>query len=152
MAILTIENSVLVKCILADGETEVTIPDSVASIGNGAFYNCTSLAQVAISEGVKSIGRDAFKGSISLARISVPGHFLDQQILNLELPLECMIERRELAILPVFKGHLLTYMQQSFNLVDRILIRSFKSHVINFLYLTKQVRFHFLPNEVWGLY
>jgi hypothetical protein len=33
MAILTIENSVLVKCILADGETKVTIPDSVASTG-----------------------------------------------------------------------------------------------------------------------
>ena len=34
MAKLTVENSVLVECILTDGETEVTIPDSVTSIAS----------------------------------------------------------------------------------------------------------------------
>jgi len=45
-------------------------------------------------------GRRVFFDCRYLRHISVPGHFTDQQILDLGLPAECIIERRELAILP----------------------------------------------------
>lgn len=40
--------------------TSVTIPDSVTSIGDGAFEGCRSLMSVTISNSVTSIGRSAF--------------------------------------------------------------------------------------------
>ena len=46
--------------------TSVTIPDSVTSIGSGAFYDCSSLTSVIIGNSVTSIGRGAFSGCDSL--------------------------------------------------------------------------------------
>ena len=40
--------------------TSIEIPNSVQSIGNYAFYNCTSLTSVTIGNGVKSMGTGAF--------------------------------------------------------------------------------------------
>ena len=42
--------------------TDVTIPDSVTSIGDFAFYDCPGLASVTIGESVTSIGGFAFQG------------------------------------------------------------------------------------------
>ena len=42
--------------------TSVTIPNSVTSIGGGAFGSCTSLTSVTIPNSVTSIGGDAFYG------------------------------------------------------------------------------------------
>jgi len=50
----------------------VTIPDSVTSIGNFAFSNCTSLASVTIPNSVTSIGNSAFSGCTSLASVTIP--------------------------------------------------------------------------------
>jgi len=50
----------------------VSIPDSVTSIGTGAFYGCTSLASVSIPDSVTSIGNSAFYGCTSLASVSIP--------------------------------------------------------------------------------
>ena len=55
-----IENGVLKEYIKEDGVTEVTIPDSVTSIGEWAFYNCKSLTSVTIPESVTSIEKMAF--------------------------------------------------------------------------------------------
>ena len=45
---------------------------SVTSIGNYAFYNCSSLTSITIPEGVTSIGYYAFYCCSSLASITIP--------------------------------------------------------------------------------
>ena len=50
----------------------VTIPNSVTSIEYGAFQSCTSLASVTIPNSVTSIGEIAFSGCHSLASITIP--------------------------------------------------------------------------------
>ena len=52
--------------------TDITIPDSVSSIRNYAFYGCTSLASIEIPDSVSSIGDYAFYDCTSLARIEIP--------------------------------------------------------------------------------
>ena len=45
---------------------------NVTSIGNGAFYGCSSLKNIKIPEGVTSIGWGAFDGCSSLTSIKIP--------------------------------------------------------------------------------
>jgi hypothetical protein len=49
----------------------VTIPDSVAHIGDGAFFNCASLTNITIGNGVTNIGQGAFDSCWRLAAIKV---------------------------------------------------------------------------------
>ena len=51
---------------------EVIIPNSVTSIGDHAFYGCSSLAEVIIPNSVTSIGDHAFYGCSSLSSIVIP--------------------------------------------------------------------------------
>jgi len=54
------------------------ISDSAtASIGNEAFYQCTSLVGVTIGNSVTSIGNSAFRGCNSLASITIPNNVTD---------------------------------------------------------------------------
>jgi len=50
----------------------MTIPDSVTSIGDGAFRNCTSLSSVTIPGSVTSIGDCAFYDCTSLSSMTIP--------------------------------------------------------------------------------
>lgn len=52
--------------------TSVTMPDSVVSIGNYAFYNRTSLSSVTLSSGLVSIGDNAFASCSALTEITLP--------------------------------------------------------------------------------
>ena len=52
--------------------TSITIPDSVTSIGDYAFYYCTSLTSITIPDSVTSIGSDAFEDCTSLTSITIP--------------------------------------------------------------------------------
>ena len=55
-----------------DGLTSVTIPNSITSIGNSAFRNCDGLTSVTIPNSVTSIGSEAFSGCSSLTSITIP--------------------------------------------------------------------------------
>jgi hypothetical protein len=50
----------------------ITIPDSVTSIGEVAFYNSKSLTSITIGNGVTSIGHGAFISCTSLTSITFP--------------------------------------------------------------------------------
>ena len=50
----------------------MTIPDSVTSVGDYAFYNCSSLASVTIPDSVTSIREYTFYGCSSLASVTIP--------------------------------------------------------------------------------
>ena len=52
--------------------TDLEIPDGTTSIGNYAFYNCTSLTSVVIPDSVTSIGYRAFYGCSSFTSIEIP--------------------------------------------------------------------------------
>ena len=52
--------------------TNVTIPDSVSVIGNGAFRNCTALKSVSLPGNLTALGREAFSGCKVLEEVSLP--------------------------------------------------------------------------------
>ena len=54
------------------GLTSITIPNSVTSIGNGAFIDCTGLKSITIPNSVTSIGSSAFWSCTGLTSISIP--------------------------------------------------------------------------------
>ena len=51
---------------------ELSIPSSVTSIGNRAFYGCSGLISVTIPDGVTSIGSSAFRGCSGLTSVTIP--------------------------------------------------------------------------------
>ena len=50
----------------------VSIPDTVTSIGRGAFGDCTKLAEVQLPKGLTEIPDTFFYGCKSLAKITIP--------------------------------------------------------------------------------
>ncbi len=63
-------NGVLISCL--SKSKRLDIPDSVTSIGDGAFSWCGSLQSISIPDSVTSIGNLAFDGCELLQSISIP--------------------------------------------------------------------------------
>jgi deoxycytidine triphosphate deaminase len=59
---------------LGSGVTSVTIPNSVTSIGAGAFWNCGSLTSITIPNGVTFIADGTFYECVSLASVTIPNN------------------------------------------------------------------------------
>ena len=57
--------------------TNITIPYGVTSIGDAAFYNCSSLTSITIPESVTSIGSNAFQYCSSLTNVYYNGTIED---------------------------------------------------------------------------
>ncbi|MBQ8146955.1 MAG: leucine-rich repeat domain-containing protein, partial [Clostridia bacterium] len=62
----------ITKAVIQSNITYNGISYSVASIGDSAFYYCTSLTSIEIPNSVTSIGGSAFKGCDSLTSIEIP--------------------------------------------------------------------------------
>ena len=69
------------RCLIVDGVlksfapaglTEYSIPDGVTSIGNHAFYYCSSLTNITIPNSITSIGNHAFYYCRALTRVTIP--------------------------------------------------------------------------------
>ena len=52
--------------------TSVVIPNSVTSIDDNAFMDCTNLASVIIGNSVKNLGANSFQGCTNLSSITIP--------------------------------------------------------------------------------
>ena len=57
---------------LVAGCKNTTIPSSVTSIGNQAFYGCSGMTSITIPNSVTSIGNSAFLGCSGLTSITIP--------------------------------------------------------------------------------
>jgi len=62
----TASNTLIAGCI------NTTIPNSVTSIGDFAFYECTGLTSLTIPNSIKSIGEHAFTDSRDLISLTIP--------------------------------------------------------------------------------
>ena len=69
-SVTSIGDSAFYNC---TGLTSVTIPDSVTSIGNYAFYSCDNLTSATIGDSVTTIGSYAFEYCTSLTSIKYRG-------------------------------------------------------------------------------
>ena len=68
-SVTSIGNYAFYNC---SGMTSVTIPNSVTSIGDDAFYGCSGLTSITIGNSVTSIGRYAFSGCSGLTSVTIP--------------------------------------------------------------------------------
>jgi len=56
-----------------DKITALVVPEGVTSIGDYAFYNCTSITEVTFSDSLVSVGQKAFYGCSAIEKVNVSG-------------------------------------------------------------------------------
>lgn len=68
-AVTSIGNYAFYRC---TSLTSIIIPNTISTIGSSAFYNCKSLTSITIPESVCEIGKEAFAECTNLASINIP--------------------------------------------------------------------------------
>ena len=77
----SLESFIIPTCVTSIGDSaffgcsslsDIVIPDSVTSIGDSVFSDCSSLSNIVISDSVTSIGDSVFWGCSSLSDIVIP--------------------------------------------------------------------------------
>ena len=68
-SVTSIGNDAFFNC---SGLTSITIPNSVTSIGSQAFYKCSGLTSITIPNSVTSIGIEVFSGCSGLTSVTIP--------------------------------------------------------------------------------
>ena len=66
------EKTKLIRYPIGKADTSYSIPDGVTSIGDSAFYRCSSLTSITIPDGVTRIDSNAFQYCRSLTSITIP--------------------------------------------------------------------------------
>lgn len=61
----------LIRCPVSK-EGSYTVPDSVRTIDDGAFFGCGKLTSVALTDGIEGIGQGAFQRCTALTEINIP--------------------------------------------------------------------------------
>ena len=56
---------------------KVAVPDSVKTIGEGAFRECPNVTEITLPESCTAIGKNAFRGLARLARVTLPERLLE---------------------------------------------------------------------------
>ena len=67
----TKDGKTLIQHAIGKADTYFAIPDSVTSIGEGAFWGCTGLTSITIPDSVTSIGDFAFSGCTGLTSVTI---------------------------------------------------------------------------------
>ncbi len=62
--------TILMQC--PGGKTSITIPNTVKTIGDGAFWGCINLISFTIPASVENIGENAFQWCKNLATLTIP--------------------------------------------------------------------------------
>ena len=70
------DKTLLLQCLTGRSEDSFTVPESVITIGDYAFYDCSELENVDIGSGVEDIGESAFSNCVSLTEIEIPDSVL----------------------------------------------------------------------------
>ena len=65
----TIDNSAFSDC---ESLTDITLPDTLTSLGNAVFYGCADLEEIKIPEKITVIGNAAFSDCYSLKSVELP--------------------------------------------------------------------------------
>ena len=68
----TKDGKTLIQYTIGKTDTSFAIPECVTSVGNYAFYGCTSLTNITIPGTVTSIGSSVFSGCSKLTKITIP--------------------------------------------------------------------------------
>jgi hypothetical protein len=71
--------------------TSIELPAGLTSLGERAFYGCSSLTSIELPASLTSIGKGAFRGCSSLTLIKLPAGFDDSILKSAAVPLSAIL-------------------------------------------------------------